>query len=66
MLFNGKTCNLQKRRVYKGWTQRELALKAGIGISQVRAYELNESTISYKTAKKLADLFGISIEQLYD
>lgn len=68
MLFteNGKKNLIRKWRVYNGWTQEELAEKAKISTNLIRLYELNQKTLKYQTAKKIADLFGISLNQLYE
>jgi len=67
MFFENERKNLvRQRRVYAGLTQRELATKIGISPNLVRLYEKQEVTIKYTYAKKMADLFGISINQLFE
>jgi len=68
MLFtdNKKKNLIRNWRVYNGWTQEELAEKAKISTNLIRLYELNQKTLKYQTAKKIADLFGISLKQLYE
>lgn len=67
MFFENERKNLvRQRRVYARLTQAELATKIGISPNLVRLYETNKVTIKYTYAKKMADLFGISINQLFE
>ena len=66
MLFTGKKNVVRSRRIYMNLTQEELAQKIGVSKNLIRLYEKQECSIKYTYAKKLAELFGISIKQLFE
>lgn len=57
---------LQHLRKEKGWSQKQLAEKADIGESSVRAVELGLRTGSTKMARKLSCALGVTVETLED
>jgi putative transcriptional regulator len=48
-----------------GWTQKEVAEKLGISIDYVSMLERNIRTPGFFLAKKVADLFGCKIEDIF-
>lgn len=56
--------NLRNLRATKGWTQSELADKTGLSKSIVSDYEVGRSKPDVNTLIKLAEVFGVSIDQL--
>lgn len=57
--------NLRSLRQNFGFTQQELADRAGISKQQVSAMERGKDPIGRKMAKKLADALGTSIDNLF-
>ncbi len=55
---------IKKLRVQKGMAQSEVAQKIGIPRTSYVAFEQNKRDISLSEAAKLADLFGVSLEEL--
>jgi transcriptional regulator with XRE-family HTH domain len=55
---------LKEARVKAGLTQQELAFKAGLSIGMVQSIEVGRRTGSVKTLKKIADVLGITINDL--
>ncbi|MFT8393802.1 MAG: helix-turn-helix transcriptional regulator [Liquorilactobacillus ghanensis] len=55
---------LKEARVNAGLTQQELAFKAGLSIGMVQSIEVGRRTGSVKTLKKIADVLGITINDL--
>jgi transcriptional regulator with XRE-family HTH domain len=53
---------LQQLRKEKKWTQDELGKMVGVHGRSVGKYEIDASFPTRKTLKKLADIFGVSIE----
>ena len=51
-------------RKEKGWSQAELANKAGISQVMVGKYERGDAIPSFDVAKKIADAFEISLDTL--
>lgn len=66
MLKYDKKNNVKFRRIYNGWTRKELSLKSGISISTIINIEKKNKSISAKIALKLAEVFGINVNQLFD
>lgn len=56
---------LKRLRVLKGWSQEQLAEKAGVSRSAVQDAERGEE-IRVSTAKKLAAVFGIDWRDLFN
>ena len=50
-------------RIERGWTQRELAERAGVSISLVKRAD-GGSAVRPSTALKLAKALGVTVEQL--
>lgn len=55
---------LKEARVNAGLTQQELAFKSGLSIGMVQSIEVGRRTGSVKTLKKIADVLGITINDL--
>lgn len=51
--------------VAKGWTQAELARRAGLGRYVINAYINANSLPTPESAKKLADALGVTVNRLY-
>ena len=61
-LFNG---SLKKARLMKGLNQTEVADKVGITCSAYSHYENLRSVPSEKVAKRIADVLGVKMEQIF-
>ena len=55
---------IRKLRRERDWTQRDLAEKVGVDYKNVSNYEVGRLVPSLKTLQRLADAFGVSIEEL--
>ncbi|MFH1147447.1 MAG: helix-turn-helix transcriptional regulator [Pseudomonadota bacterium] len=53
-----------KLRKQKNWTQQELADKLQMHVGQIKRYEKGSSTPSLEALKKIALLFGISVDEI--
>lgn len=51
-------------RKEQNWSQADLADKTGVSRVIIGRYERNEALPSIEVAKKIADVFGISMDQL--
>lgn len=58
--------NLKKIRKDKGLTQNELAKKLGMRPSAISRYEHEFRSPNLKTAQKLAEILGCSIDDLIE
>lgn len=56
--------NIRKFRNAKQWTQKELADKLHVGKTTVSNYETGYSEPDIETQLILADLFGVSLDEL--
>jgi hypothetical protein len=56
---------VKKLRLWKDFTQAYVILKTRIPYSIISNIENNKRMIKKKEEKKLAELFGVSINQLY-
>jgi molybdate-binding protein/DNA-binding XRE family transcriptional regulator len=56
---------VKSRRVDRGWTQAELAQRAGISRAAVSAIEINRLVPSVTAAISLANTFGCLVEELF-
>jgi transcriptional regulator with XRE-family HTH domain len=61
MKFSDK---LKTLREEKGWTQKELAEKLGLAKSTISLYEIEKREPNTEITIKIADLFGISVDEL--
>lgn len=59
------THSIKARRLSKGWSQAELAERAGISRAAVSAIEMNRLVPSVSTALALAAVFECSVEELF-
>jgi len=67
--FRGGTMYVENRiRVYraiKGWSQEELAKKIGMAQTTIAKFEQGYSSPKIETAFELANLFGVSVTDLF-
>jgi transcriptional regulator with XRE-family HTH domain len=63
MTIGGKINALRKKQ---GWSQQQLAKKIGTSGPIIGRYERSEMTPSVEVAKKLADIFGVTLDFLVD
>lgn len=56
--------SVKKRRLQKGMTQAKLAEAVGVSQGSVALWEAGEITPRIPTLRKLADLFGCTIDDL--
>lgn len=56
---------LEQYRLQKGWTQQELAQKAGVTRQTIISLESGRYNPSILLAFRLARLFGVPIEELF-
>lgn len=61
MMFND---NLNKYRKQKGLSQEELAFRLGVSRQSVSKWESGQSTPELERIIEIADLFGISLDEL--
>ncbi|MBU0679882.1 MAG: helix-turn-helix domain-containing protein [Proteobacteria bacterium] len=57
---------LLKLRKERGWSQQQVAKKIGTSGPILGRYEREEMTPSVEVAKKLADIFGVTLDYLVD
>lgn len=55
---------IEELRKQKGWSQNELAKRAEISREIIGRYKRNEATPSIDIAKRLADIFEVSLDYL--
>lgn len=55
---------LRAARLSAGFTQDELAIKCGMKKQNISRYETSDREPNIRTAKKMADVLGISLEEL--
>lgn len=53
-------------RKQKGWSQSELAKQINASREAIGKYERNEASPSVETAKKIADVFNVTLDFLVD
>jgi transcriptional regulator with XRE-family HTH domain len=53
-------------RTERGWSQEELAHRAGLHRTYVSSLERGERNVSLKAIQQLADAFGISVQALME
>jgi ribosome-binding protein aMBF1 (putative translation factor) len=63
MTIGGKINALRKKQ---GWSQQQLAKKISTSGPIIGRYERSEMTPSVEVAKKLADIFGVTLDFLVD
>lgn len=56
--------HLKILRKQKNWTQKELAFRMDIEVSNLKKYETNRQGVTLNTLKKIADAFEISLSEL--
>lgn len=57
---------LRVLRAEKGWSQGDLAEKAGVSRQTINAIETEKYEPSLSLAFRLAGIFGLTIEQLFE
>ncbi len=60
-----KKNNLKEYRLKKGLTQYDAAKMLGVTVTYVSLLERGERTPSFALLKKLAELYGTTIDQLF-
>ena len=55
---------IRKLRRERDWTQRDLAEKVGVDYKNVSNYEVGRLVPSLKTLQRLADAFGVAVQEL--
>ncbi len=55
---------IRKLRVQRGWTQKELGLRAGIEGKNVSSYETGHLNPSARTLQRFAEALGVTAEDL--
>ena len=56
---------LRELRKEHGYTQAELAKKAGIGLRSYRYYEAGKRQPKHEASKRLAKVLGVRMDQLH-
>ena len=56
--------NLRAERSRRRWTQYDLANESGVPQPSIKCYELAENVPSVEAACKLADAFGMTVDDL--
>lgn len=51
-------------RKQKGWSRKELATESGVSREIIGKYERGEAVPSIEFAKRIADVFGVSLDYL--
>lgn len=57
---------LRSYRLERGWTQKQLAEMVKVDVSTIRKYERGLINPSLKVAKRLSQVFGMPIEELFE
>ena len=57
--------NVQKYRVWKGWTQKRFSEISNVSISEIRLIEKLKVTPHVSTRQKIANAFKINENQLF-
>ncbi len=57
---------LKELRLENGWTQQQVADKIGVSRVNYTRYELNASEPDFEILLKLADLFDVSLDYIFD
>ena len=60
----GLDTTIKRLRLEKGWTQDELSRKLGVTPKTISFYELGERRPSRNSLIKLAQIFGITVDEL--
>lgn len=55
---------LRGLRAESDWSREEVAKRAGINPDSLKGYERGEHVMQLKTAAKLADVYGVSIDEI--
>ena len=56
--------NIRALRKAHGWSQKDLACKLGKKVSAISSYETDGKVPTLETALLMAELFGVSVDQL--
>lgn len=60
-----KCAKMKKLRQDKGYTQEELGNKLGVTGDYINMIENGRRTPSFKLAKNIADLFEVTVDELF-
>ncbi len=58
--------NIKRLRVERGWSQTELGKRIGVGLKTIARYEKATSGPSFHNLDCLAEVFGVSIGELFE
>jgi DNA-binding XRE family transcriptional regulator len=58
-----KRLRIERDEKERGWTQREVALKAGVSGQTYRQWEWGVSCPREQNYEKLVDIFGVELQQ---
>lgn len=61
----GMMLRLKELRADKGWTQADVAARAGVSVSHISDMERGRRHPSTPILQALADLYGVSVPELY-
>lgn len=59
-------CMLKKLRNEKKMSQNEVAIKLGVTAATICRYESGKRKLPFEIAKKLAEIFDVPWQQLYE
>ena len=57
---------LERLRLMRGWTQKETAEKLHTDPANYNRWEKNNATPSFDTVENIADLFGVTLDELFE
>lgn len=57
--------NVKKYRDKKHWTQKELAVKAGMYVSEISRFEQEKQMPTLNRAQSLARALGVTVDDLF-
>ena len=62
--LSDKQISLREARLRKGLTMKWVAEKVGVTEGAMCRYEKGERKVPFETAKQLAEIYGVSLEEL--
>lgn len=57
--------SIQRARIAKGLTQKELGEKIGVGTPTISRYETGNQNLTVETIQKIADALGIKVNVIF-
>jgi putative transcriptional regulator len=64
--ITANTNEFVKARIWKGFSQRELAKRSGLSCAYISLLERSVRSVGPSTAKKLSELLEKPVDQLFD